>query len=258
MTIPNDLPESLSPLRDRAWTPIHIGESPAQVWRIDLSADTSVFLKSEPLGELSELAGEIERLNWLTKMGFKAPRVVDAEQGLDRLWLLMTAVPGQDLTHYEGDRGQFCRIVAQGLRRLHALDPTQCPFDHSLDARLAAAEARLAAGLVDESDFDEERKGWTGRQVLDWLQANRPAEGDRIVTHGDISTPNILAEDDRFSGLIDCGRLGLADVWQDLALACRSVAHECGEEHIPAFLASYGAEWDEAKYRYYCALDEMF
>jgi len=255
---PDNLPESLSPLRDLDWSPINIGESIASVWRIALADGTAVFLKSEPLHALAELPGEIERLNWLTSMGFKAPRVIDAEQGAEDLWLLMSAVPGRDLTHYLDQPDTFVRAYAQGLKRLHALDTTTCPFDHGIDARLAEAEARLEAGLVDESDFDDERSGWTAGQVLDWLKANRPQPRQQIVTHGDASTPNILALDGRFSGMVDCGRTGLADVWQDLALACRSIEYNLGREHVRPFLAAYGAEWDEARYRFYCALDEMF
>lgn len=258
MTIPPALPEIFSALRDYQWTPVTSGRSPAQVWRITFANGSSAFLKAEALNPLNELPGEIERLNWLTRMGFKAPRIVDAAEADGRLYALLTAVPGQDLSHYTGNPAQFCRILAQGLRRLHALDPAHCPFDHSLDNRLEQAEARLAAGLVDESDFDAVRRGWTGRQVLDWLAANRPGEGERIVTHGDVSTQNVMADDGRFSGMVDCGRLGLADIWQDLALACRGVVHVCGEDYVPALLASYGAEWDEAKYNFYCALDELF
>lgn len=45
---PDNLPESLSPLRDLDWSPINIGESIASVWRIALADGTAVFLKSEP------------------------------------------------------------------------------------------------------------------------------------------------------------------------------------------------------------------
>lgn len=258
MTVPSDLPESLSPLRDLAWSEISIGKSPASVWRITLSDATTVILKSEPVHPLSELPGEIERLNWLTRMGFKAPRVIDAEQSADRLWLLMSAVPGADLTNFTDRPDLVVRAYAQGLKRMHALDPAQCPFDHSLDARLALAEQRVAAGLVDESDFDTEHEGWTARQVFDWLVANRPGEGALIVTHGDASAPNLMMDDERFSGVVDCGRLGRADVWQDLTIACRSIAYNLGQPHAEAFLATYGVAWDAAKYRFYSALDEMF
>lgn len=252
------LPPALASLADRPWTEITIGQSGAAVWRIDLSTETSVFLKSEPISPHGELPGEIERLNWLTRMGFKSPRVIEAIADEKHTFLLMSAAPGQDLTHYVERPAEFVRIYAQGLKRIHALDPRQCPFDHNLDARLAAGESRLVAGLVDETDFDTDRQGWTGRQVLDWLHANRPEPGLQIVTHGDASTPNIMALDGRFSGLVDCGRVGVADIWQDLAIACRSIADNVGPEHLAPFLAAYGAEWDEAKYRYYCTLDELF
>ena len=258
MNKPDTLPESLSPLRDLDWTPVTVGESGAAVWRITLGDGNAVYLKSETLHPLAELPGEIERLNWLTRMGFKAPRVIDAEQSLDRLWLLMSAVPGEDLTHYANQPEVFVRAYAQGLKRLHALDTTTCTFDHGVESRMAEAEARIAAGLVDAADFDGERRGWSIDQILDWLKAHRPAVDQPIVTHGDASTPNILALDGRFSGMVDCGRVGLADVWQDLALACRSVTFNLGREHVAPFLAAYGAEWDEAKYRYYCTLDELF
>jgi aminoglycoside 3'-phosphotransferase-2 len=258
MTKPSDLPESLSPLAGLDWTEIGIGKSSCDVWRIMLGDGNAVFLKAEPVHPLAELPGEIERLNWLTKMGFKSPRVIDAEQSNDRIWLLMSAVPGQDLTHYLDRPADFVRAYAQGLKRMHALDPAHCPFDHSIEARIAEAEARVDAGLVDESDFDTAHIGWTGQQVLDWLKANRPKEGQLIVTHGDASAPNILADDGRFSGMVDCSRLGRSDVWQDLTLACRSIAHNVGEEHVASFLKTYGVEWDETKYRFYNALDEMF
>lgn len=258
MTPPADLPESFSPLRDLAWTPITLGRSSAEVWRITLGDGNSVFVKAEPNHPLAELPGEIERLNWLTRMGFKAPRVIDAEQSAERTWLLMSAVPGRDLTHHIADPGLVVRTYAQGLKRLHALDPTHCPFDHGTAARLEDARLRLAANLVDEDDFDTDHIGWTGVQVFDWLAANPPPTGAPTVTHGDSSAPNLLALDGRFSGIVDCGRLGVADAWQDLALACRSIAYNIGQQHVAPFLAAYGAEWDETKYRYYCTLDEMF
>ncbi|KKB09646.1 hypothetical protein VE26_07165 [Devosia chinhatensis] len=248
----------MSPLRDLNWREITLGKSGCSVWRIALNDGNAVFLKAEPIHPLAELPGEIERLNWLTRMGFKSPRVIDTEQTQDRVWLLMSAVPGEDLTRYTARPDVFVRAYAQGLKRIHALDPAQCPFDHHPDNRLEEARQRLEAGLVDEGDFDVEHEGWSAQQVYDWLFANRPSIGTRVVTHGDASTPNILAQDGRFSGLVDCGRVGVADVWQDLTIACRSIRYNVGEEHVATFLAAYGTEWDEAKYRFYNTLDELF
>ena len=236
---------------------VTIGKSDASVWRIEGAAGT-LFLKTAPQHALSEVPGEAERLSWLATTPIPAPRLRDsfAADGFD--WLLMTALPGADLTHLLDQPEALRNTLATGLRALHALDPATCPFDQRLDAKLASGAANVAAGRVDETDFDAAREGWTAQQVLDWLLENRPAGEDLVVAHGDASLPNIMAQDGAFSGIIDCGRLGVADRWQDLALACRSIIYNCGQEHVAPFLATYGAEWDEERYRYYCTLDELF
>lgn len=258
MTAPNDLPDVFDPLRHADWTKITLGKSGAGVWRITMNDGCSAFLKSEKAHGLGDLSGEIARLNWLTSMGFKSPRVVDTVEANGSLWLLMTAVPGRDLTHMVDRPDELVQVLSQGLKRLHALDPSTCPFDHSLDARIELAGRRLEAGLVDETDFDPIHDGKSGADILAWLRENRPATGHLGVTHGDASLPNVAAENERFSGILDCGSLGVADIWQDLAIACRSIRFSCGEGYIAPFLAAYGVEWDAEKYRYYCALDEMF
>lgn len=258
MRIPEDLPDQFAELARQDWTAVTIGQSGARVWRISLSGGSAVFLKNEPRHPLAELPREIERLTWLTRMGFKAPGIIDSCESADGFWLLMTAVPGQDLTHWTQDKTEFVRIYAQGLKRLHALDPRSCPFDHSLDRRLADAQARADAGLVDETDFGPDQQGWNSAAVLDWLHHHKPASSSSIVTHGDASAPNILAADGRFSGMVDFARLGVADLWQDLAIACRSIQHNIGGDYVAPFLETYGAEWDETRYRYYNALDNLF
>lgn len=251
------LPLQLKPLASHDWEAITIGESKASVWRIAMG-ESALFLKAEPAHDLSEMADELLRLDYLAEMGFPAPRVVDHVSAADFNWLLMTAVKGNDLTHLGDEPEVLIQVLADGLKRLHALDPANCPFDHNLDRRLADAEANLLAGRIAETDFDAEHEGWTGRQVFDWLVDNRPAETNRVVTHGDACLPNILAAGGRFSGIVDCARLGVSDRWQDLALACRSLEFNGGKEHVADFLAAYGAEFDAERYAYYCALDEMF
>lgn len=251
------LPHSLRALKAHDWEPVTIGKSSASVWRIAMG-ESGLFLKAEPTHDLAEMPAELLRLDYLAEMGFPAPRVVDEVSGDDFNWLLMTAVKGRDLTHLSDDPEVLIQVLADGLKRLHALDPAHCPFDHSLDRRLKDAEANLLAGRIDEIDFDEERAGWTAPQVFDWLTANRPPETNRVVTHGDACLPNMLALDGRFNGVVDCARLGVADRWQDLALACSSIEFNGGKGLMADFLAAYGAEFDAERYAYYRALDDMF
>ncbi len=250
-------PLRLASLTDRAWHRVTIGKSGASIWRIEGEGET-LFLKAAPQHELSEMQGEAERLSWLAATPLPAPRLRDSFVADGQDWLLMTALPGRDLTQLVDRPHELVAVLASGLRAVHALDPQNCPFDHRVESRLAAGAANAAAGLVDETDFDAARDGWTARQVLAWLLEHRPASEDLVVTHGDACLPNIMADAAGFTGIIDCGRLGVADRWQDLALACRSLAFNCGEAHVAAFLAAYGAPWDAERYAFYCTLDELF
>lgn len=251
------LPARLAALTGYQCHRITLGKSNANVWRFDGSGET-LFLKSERLHALAELPGEAARIAWLGKTAVPAPRLHEFFEADGHSWLLMSALPGTDLTHLTDRPDRLIEVLASGLRAIHALDPATCPFDHTLAPRLATGAANVEAGLVDESDFDTGHIGWTVPEVLDWLLANQPPGGDLVVTHGDASLPNIMAESDRFSGFIDLGRLGVADRWQDLAIACRSVTYNCGKSYIAPFLAAYGAEWDQQRHDYYNALDELF
>jgi aminoglycoside 3'-phosphotransferase-2 len=257
VSAPPDLPIELQQLSGGDWTEFTVGESDAAVWRINFGSSV-MFLKAERRHPLSEVPAEVSRLQWLAETGIPALKVIDCVTSSDRYWLLMTAVPGSDLTHMADRPAELCRVYASSLRRLHALDVSACPFDHSLDRRLAVAAANVAAGRIREDQFDEERQGWTAGEMLAWVQTHQPPSGDRVVTHGDACVPNIIAHDGRFSGFVDCARLGVADPWQDLALACRSLIQNCGREHVQGFLDAYGTAWDEERYRYYGGLDNLF
>ncbi len=235
-----------------------IGESPAVVLRLDRAGAPSLFLKSEPAGTLTELPGEVARLRWLATQGVPSPELLDATTHAGNEFLLMTALPGRDMASTpELAPTQIVVLAADALRALHAFDPATCPFDHRLAVRVPLARARLDAGLVDPADFDDASAPPEVRFAE--LLAARPADEDLVVTHGDACFPNFMVENGRFTGFVDCGRLGVADRYQDIALACRSLEFNFGKSLAEAFLARYGiAEPDRDKLAFYRLLDEFF
>ena len=104
------------------------------------------------------------------------------------------------------------------------------------------------------------------QELLEWLYDNRPKE-DFVLSHGDFCLPNIFINDDKFSGFVDIGRMGVADRYQDIALCYRSLKHNFSgkfggkiydgyDENM--FFDALGIEPDFEKIRYYILLDELF
>lgn len=236
-----------------------IGESQADVFRIRCGNQDDMFLKSETIDVLSELPDEIERLRWLKRVDVPAPTVIDTATESNRHWLLMSAVPGQDLASANGlPPSQVIGIMAKALRALHQVPIAQCPFNHSVEGRVTIAKNRLNAGLVDETDFDDERLGRTATDVFAELLSASPETYDLVVTHGDACLPNFMANAGQFAGFIDCGRLGISDRFQDLALAARSITRNLGPQWVAPFFHEYGMPPDLRRMRFYCLLDEFF
>ncbi|WP_182552602.1 APH(3')-II family aminoglycoside O-phosphotransferase [Phyllobacterium myrsinacearum] len=243
-----------------SWNRDELGCSDAQVFLLQGERLPRLFIKVETVSPYGELPDEIARLRWLSSCSLPCPDIIFDGIHAGHHWLLMSAVPGTDLASADSVPVEpRVRILADALRQLHALDPSTCPFDHRLDMRIEAAGARVQAGLVDETDFDDDMLGETAAELFTRLVSEKPAVGDVVVTHGDACLPNFMADKGIFTGYIDCARLGLADRYQDIALACRSISDNFGEEWVRPFLDCYGLKHaDPAKLAYYRLLDEFF
>lgn len=148
--------------------------------------------------------------------------------------------------------------LAAFLRRLHSIPVCNCPFNSDRVFRLAQAQSRMNNGLVDASDFDDERNGWPVEQVWKEMHKLLPFSPDSVVTHGDFSLDNLIFDEVNLIGCIDVGRVGIADRYQDLA-----ILWNCLGEFSPSLqkrlFQKYGIDNpDMNKLQFHLMLDEFF
>jgi aminoglycoside phosphotransferase len=205
-----------------------------------------------------DLVGEGERLSWLRSHGIPAAEVLDCRAGL----LVTAEVPGRSAAEPwpVESRPRIIDALAGLTRALHALPVAGCPFDR----RLAVTVPEALSAEVDLGDLDEEREGWSRDELVAELLATRPQEEDLAVCHGDLCVPNVLFDPEtcQVTGVIDTGRLGVADRWNDLAIATRSIADgELNPQYGPwaadCYLERYGIAPDPEKMTFYRLLDEL-
>lgn len=201
------------------------------------------YLKIMPLGLSESLAREAEVLRWLEGK-LPVPMVMFFACDGNYEFLLMSEIPGVPACDraFEKDLPELIRLLAQGLRMIHSIDISGCPFDQRLSVKMKEAADRTAKGLVGEQDFDDIRQGRTAEDLLAELFRTKPAAEDLVFTHGDYCLPNMIIHNGGISGFVDWGRAGIADRYQDLALTGRSLTYNFGAEWVPLLFREYGLE----------------
>lgn len=261
---PPALPSILAPAVDGLfWHRDLVGESGCAIFCLtNPSGQPARYLKHAPEQHVGDLVDEYVRLQWL-QARIAVPGIGGFVSLPGEAWLLTDAVGG--CTAYEllttgtmSERGAVVDAMADHLRRLHAIPPSDCPFTAGAELRLALAKRRMEQGLVDQDDFDEERQGETPEALWERLVRLAPSGTDQVVTHGDYSLDNLLFPTGQPVTCIDVGRLGQADRYQDIAIAWNSLG-EFGRDLQQRFVRRYGiVDIDERRLEFHLILDEFF
>jgi kanamycin kinase/streptomycin 3"-kinase/aminoglycoside 3'-phosphotransferase-2 len=235
------------------------------------SRDGRRYAKSAagPAGD--ELADERDRLVWLADVGLPAARVLDWHEEGGTATLTTTALPGVPLSDLPAAAvAGAATSLGRFLSTLHEVGRASCPFERWLAVTVPMARVHVEQGLVAQDDLDAQRAGRAPEELLAELLDGRPrAEklelGDLVVCHGDACLPNFLADPESLevTGMVDVGRLGVADRHLDLALATRSMSDTSlnpayGPAAAQTLLAAYGLDPDPWRLDFYQLLDEFF
>lgn len=209
------------------------------------------------------LREEARRLAWARAHGAHVPEVLGSGTDDDAAWLVTAAMPGLSAVAepWLAQPAVAARAIGAGLRALHdALPVAACPWTWGTDVRLARARARAASRGPDgwaPENLHTDHRGLRPAELLARL-ADAPDVDRLVVAHGDACAPNtLLAPDGTYLGTVDLDRLGVADRWADLAVACWSTSWNYGRDLTAEVCDAYGVEPDAARLAYYRLLWDL-
>jgi streptomycin 3"-kinase len=240
------------------WEPVNVGESDTFVYRRG-----DVFAKCCAADGVPILRDERDRVEWLASTELPGATVADWLESSDGACLVTTAVPGVAGTELpESLRLQAMQSLGRTLRKFHSL--TDCPFERPLTSVIAEAEDVVRRNAVNPAFLTDEWRAVEPASLLDRVIAERPyveqaAVDDLVVCHGDACLPNVFFDPSTLevTGLIDVGRLGVADRYSDLALTTIQLHDEWSADPSP-FLVVYGLPTpDQRRLEFYRLLDPL-
>ncbi|MBQ8202431.1 MAG: aminoglycoside 3'-phosphotransferase [Clostridia bacterium] len=213
---------------------------------------------------------EYDMMSWLQDR-LPVPRIIAADHVDGVRYLLMSRMQGRYLCDetFLDDQPRLAELLAEGLRRLWAVDVSECPTIRTLDQKFKEIEAGLRGGWITAKQAAQpDTYGPNGfkspAQLFDWLIRNKPAE-ELVLSHGDYCLPNIFADANGLTGFIDIGLSGVADKWIDIEKGLWSMWANTtgffGGKQRPfdrrLLFDALGIQPDEDRIRYYGLLDEL-
>lgn len=255
------LPESIRDLiTGCTWEKVAIGKSTAMTYRLHRHLYPTMYLKITPKQQGRELLEEKRILEWLSGK-LPVAQILSFDENDNNDYLLTSEIPGSNAADLASrmDKIELVTLLAKGLRMIHGINIANCPFDRSLDKVIELAGFNVKHQLVHEWDFHPGRRGKTAAELYKELLLLKPNNEDFVFTHGDYCLPNIMIHNKSISGFIDLSGAGIADRYQDIALAIRSIRSNVGIGLDKIFLDEYGiVEPDYKKIEYYMLLNEFF
>lgn len=216
---------------DRAYQIDDIGKSDSLVICFD-----DMILKINEADQ--EAKNESSMLKWL-RGRLPVPQVLCLEEQDGKQYLLMSRAEGEMACaeQYMREPQKLAKMLAEGLQAMWRVDISDIPSEcGTLDKKLEYAKLRVKKHLCDMQDVEEGTYGEGGFEnpeaLLQWLLENRPRE-ELVFSHGDCCLPNVFFKDGKLSGLIDLGRSGVMDRYQDIALCYRSLKHNYEGKYSP-------------------------
>jgi len=235
------------------------GMSPAEVVKIK-TQDGIFYLKStqENFSNTTySVRREKEVVEWLNGK-LPIPQIIDAGIESGREFLIMSELKGKRMDKFIRKPEVYVTHLVNAIKQLQAVDITNCPFNSSIDIRLAELKYLLDNGLasIDTGDWEKSTTFINPAELYKWLCENRPAE-EFVFSHGDV-VANLFTNDSGYY-FYDLGRGGMADKWLDIAFCVRDIRYlKNSKKHEDMFFELLNIKPNYPQIEYFILLDEMF
>ncbi len=225
-----------------------IGCSNTNVYRIQKKSKVFYLKVAEHLSQ------ESIRLDYLQDK-ILVPEKIFYEKYNGKSYILTKALKGKMLCdeYYKNNPLEGIKIIIEAFNNLYNIDYSDCVIDETIDTKIKRIEDNF--NNIKEENIKKEilDRFHTKENILKYLKGNKPKQ---IIgfTHGDMSLPNIFADNNKFSGLLDVDECGISDIYFDLVICEISIERNYGKEYIDVFYDELGIEKDEFKSDYYRVL----
>ncbi|NPD87296.1 MAG: aminoglycoside 3'-phosphotransferase [Asgard group archaeon] len=252
-------PELKIILEEYDWVVNTIGCSRTEVFKLDNRHQT-LYLKINKPESVFNLEREKTILKWLESK-LLVPQVLFFCKYKGKEYLLMSEIEGEVSFKANSDeiKRQNVKILAEGLKKIHSMDYSDCPINNSPDNLLQIAKDKLENKKIDNSKFDERWSDKTPEELFQEILKNKPRKYDYVFSHGDYCLPNVIVKNKELSGFIDWSFGGINDRYFDFAAVAWSIGYNLGGEWVKYFFEDYGLEeidWNRMKF--FQMLNEFF
>jgi aminoglycoside phosphotransferase len=241
--------------------PISGGSTKAALLRITINSSNHFILKQQVYNKHNvTLKNDYQNYLWLEGK-IPVPKIIFYERLGNFEFLCLTELQGKTLEYYfdKIEAEKIIKQYAQSLKILHSLEIDKTALVQDLDLKILKAKFNLEHGLVPFSELQPENQAYSPNELFEKLLSVKPPDYELVFTHGDYCFDNLLFENDHLSGFIDMGNGGIADKYQDIALAVRNIYDNFSPEMVDLFYSAYGLDQpNQNKLTFYRLLDEFF
>ncbi len=237
------------------------GSTTAKLFRIVTKDKGNFVLKvAKKLNSYETLKTDKINYEWLSGK-VPVPSVLFYQQTDRHELLCMSELEGQTLAanicKYSKD--EISKLFARSLKQLHSVQIDRNALVRPVDQIIEQIKWRIANNLIEPETFEEENLTRSPEELFEKLMEYKPDNLELVFTHGDYCFDNLIVNKGQLTGFIDIGRGGVADKYQDIALALRSIKHDLGEEWINKFIDEYGLTYiDNKRLSFFTLLDEFY